>query len=360
MRKNDHKISIIIPVYNSGPYLADCLDSVLNQTHSNLEIICVNDGSTDASPAILKQYAQKDARLTIVNQPHQGQGAARNTAYPFITGKYVLFVDSDDVIDKTLCEKTCKAAETHQADLILFFYQRIAVHDGCDQLLDRIQEKGGLAGKFRDMAGLHQDRLYGKVLKTGVKGIRTKDILFYSPHAPTKLWRTSFLFENRIRFPDSIYYEDIVVIFYALTLSPVISVVPERLYGYRLNPESSTMRYTQKSIRDLAQCFVMIKDTLMRYGHYHHVLKAAFLERKLTAFAILYFNVPSWLKPMVARTALDLYGEDEQEFIQNNKLRWFIKDFYGFIRGGSPAAKIKTDVNRVLYQTRLKLLRRFH
>ena len=90
------KISVIIPVYNTEKYLERCLDSVLAQTHQNFEVICVNDGSTDASESILKRYAEKDKRFKVMKQPNQGQGTARNTGLDIATGDYILFLDSDD------------------------------------------------------------------------------------------------------------------------------------------------------------------------------------------------------------------------------------------------------------------------
>ena len=89
-------VSIIIPVYNSGPYLNKCLDSVLAQTMQELEIILVNDGSTDGSPAILEDYALRDARIRIISQENQGLSGARNTGIRAARGSYLTFLDSDD------------------------------------------------------------------------------------------------------------------------------------------------------------------------------------------------------------------------------------------------------------------------
>ena len=90
------KISVIIPVYNVEKYLRECLDSVINQTLKDIEIICVNDGSTDSSMAILQEYSSKDARIVIINQENMGVGKARNIAIDRATGQFVCFVDSDD------------------------------------------------------------------------------------------------------------------------------------------------------------------------------------------------------------------------------------------------------------------------
>ncbi len=90
------KISVIVPVYNVAPYLKQCLDSIVNQTYRNLEIILVNDGSTDNSPEICQQYQQQDQRIRVISQKNAGLSAARNTGLDIATGQYVTFVDSDD------------------------------------------------------------------------------------------------------------------------------------------------------------------------------------------------------------------------------------------------------------------------
>ena len=90
------KISVIIPIYNVEKYLRQCLDSVVNQTIKDIEIICINDGSTDNSQAILNEYAKKDERFVVINQVNQGLSVARNNGLNSATGKYVAFIDSDD------------------------------------------------------------------------------------------------------------------------------------------------------------------------------------------------------------------------------------------------------------------------
>lgn len=353
MTQCTHKISIVIPVYNSAAYLSDCLDSVLNQTHKNIEIICVNDGSTDSSPDILKQYAEKDDRIIILNQENKGQGAARNHAYSFVTGKYVLFLDSDDYIDKQLCQKSYEVAEKHTADVVLFFYQRTFENYGCDNLFNRIQMDGGSRITLDDITGHYKDRLCEKVLRSGIESVKIKDILFYAPSSSTKLWNASFLLGNKIYFPEGIYYEDLALNFEAMACSPVICIIPEILYWYRLNFKSTTLKYTKKSIQDWGKCFSTIKETLIRRNQYRGDFKTFLLQRKLTALSILFFDVPFRFKELVVETAFNAYGGDEKDFLKNKKngLWWFVKDFYDFL-GGSRIAKFKTTFNLVLYKAR--------
>lgn len=111
-------ISIIIPVYNSASFLSECLDSIIVQTLSAMEIICINDGSTDSSQEILRAYAHKDSRIINIDQPNQGVSAARNAGLRISQGKYIAFLDSDDTIEKDFLEKLHSAATNSNADIV--------------------------------------------------------------------------------------------------------------------------------------------------------------------------------------------------------------------------------------------------
>ena len=124
------KVSIIIPVYNVEKYLRACLDSVVNQTLKDIEIICVDDGSTDSSPAILAEYAAKDPRVKVITRPKSNAGAARNAGMAVATGEYLGFVDSDDWCELTLFEKAYAKAKTDDADVALWRYDEFDVVSG--------------------------------------------------------------------------------------------------------------------------------------------------------------------------------------------------------------------------------------
>ena len=113
------KVSVIIPVYNVEPYLKQCMDSVVGQTLKDIEIICVDDGSTDGSLDILREYAAEDNRIQIIEQKNAGAGAARNNGMRHATGKYLSFLDSDDFFEPRMLEKAYDLAEKDQADLSL-------------------------------------------------------------------------------------------------------------------------------------------------------------------------------------------------------------------------------------------------
>lgn len=122
------KFSIIIPICNTSAYLSECIDSIINQKYTNIEIICVNDGSTDNSLEILEKYSKQDNRIIIINQHNQGAGAARNNGINIVTGDYICFVDSDDIIEDCYIEKLYNCIKQNNYDLVVAsdyeWYQR--------------------------------------------------------------------------------------------------------------------------------------------------------------------------------------------------------------------------------------------
>lgn len=117
-------ISVIIPVYNSEVFLCRCMDSICSQTYTNLEIIVVNDGSTDNSSEILEKYAELDTRIQVICQKNSGVSTARNTGLNVAKGEFVLFLDSDDWLDKETCEVAIQTLASENADVVLWSYTR--------------------------------------------------------------------------------------------------------------------------------------------------------------------------------------------------------------------------------------------
>lgn len=117
-------LSIIVPVYNVEKYLSRCLDSLTNQTLSNIEIICVNDGSTDNSLTILKKYATIDNRIILIDKQNGGLSSARNAGLEIIRGEYFMFVDSDDWLDKQACQESYNTIIKYEADCLMFSYTK--------------------------------------------------------------------------------------------------------------------------------------------------------------------------------------------------------------------------------------------
>lgn len=119
------KVSIIIPVYNVKEYVEKCIESVLNQTYKNIEVIIINDGSTDGCEKIVNKYAQKDKRIKVINKENGGLASARNIGLKLVTGNYVMFVDSDDWIAENTIEKLYKELKKEKYDIIEFGYTKV-------------------------------------------------------------------------------------------------------------------------------------------------------------------------------------------------------------------------------------------
>lgn len=120
--KNKPLISIIVPVYNAEKYLIECIDSILNQTYKNIEIILIDDGSTDKSTQICDEYAAKDSRIAVIHKTNEGVSAARNDGLKAANGQLIMFVDSDDWIETDTCETAVSAMEESGADVVMWTY----------------------------------------------------------------------------------------------------------------------------------------------------------------------------------------------------------------------------------------------
>lgn len=126
---SEPKISVIIPIYNTAEYLMRCLDSILNNTYQNLEVICINDGSTDESAVILERYAAADSRIICVNKANAGVSAARNTGLDLATGDFIAFVDSDDWVHPQYFEILMQYANSQNADIVACNLSRVFTLD---------------------------------------------------------------------------------------------------------------------------------------------------------------------------------------------------------------------------------------
>lgn len=167
-------VSVVIPVYNVEKYLPECLDSVINQTYKNLQIILVDDGSTDSSGKICDEYAEKDNRITVVHQKNAGAGAAKNTALKIADGKYLAFVDSDDFLELDAFEHMVSILAKNSADIVQCCYRDVFVN----KKIDAIKDKDSFGSYTTDdylkryttdwSCGLLWDKLYLRKLFDGI------------------------------------------------------------------------------------------------------------------------------------------------------------------------------------------------
>ena len=217
------EISIIIPVYNVERYLRECLDSAVNQTFEDIEIICINDGSSDGSLNILKEYQELDDRIKICNQDNQGPGAARNFGIKESKAKYIYFLDSDDYLELNALEKLYNVCEEKSLDFAFF------------KLLNFNDKTGrSFETKYYNMAFL-KDRIGDKVFSY-------KDLyecvfrLVVSP--PAKLYRRDLIVD--LDFPEGVIFEDNAFFIKSLFKAKRIYFLDEFLYNRRRRNDSLT------------------------------------------------------------------------------------------------------------------------
>ncbi len=219
------KISVIIPVYNVSPYLSVCLESIIHQTFEDLEIICINDGSTDNSLEILNNYSLKDKRIKVVDQGNQGSSVCRNYGIKHAAGEYISFIDSDDWIDLDYFEKLYEAAVSHN----------------CDIAVSSIIRKRNLYEKYR----VHYTT--EKVYKTLEEKINICAIPKCC-YVWNKLYKKEII-KNHL-FTAGVFFQDVLWIPEALKQSEQLVTVPDINYYYRVNHNSVVKKPSLKKRND--------------------------------------------------------------------------------------------------------------
>lgn len=234
------KVSVIIPVYNSEKYLNKCLDSLVNQTLKDIEIIIVNDGSIDNSENIIKSYLN-DSRINYFVQENQGQAAARNRALKLAKGEYISFVDSDDYVDLNMLEELYNAANSMYDIVVCDFYQTYLNGENIDE--------------------------YCSILKKSEGVISCKDYLFAGAGPWNKIYKRNFLMDNNFNFPEGIVYEDYASIPTLAIYNPKIYYVKMAFLHY-VQSEESTMRATayRKKFENIFDASYYLYDHMKNHG----------------------------------------------------------------------------------------------
>jgi len=215
------KISIIIPVYNVEKYLKDCLNSIINQTFKDIEIICINDGSTDDSLNILLEYANFDKRIKIINQSNFGVSHARNQGIETAQGEYISFVDSDDWVDTNYFENLYDAITRHNADI------------ACSTIIRKRQRHQ----KYR--VHYTKENVYS-FLQEKIDACNVPKCCYVW----NKLYRTSLV--KNAKFRERVYFEDVLWTPQILKDSYKLVTVPNINYYYRVNNNSIVKKLPSK------------------------------------------------------------------------------------------------------------------
>lgn len=240
-------VSVIIPVYNTGSYLEECLDSVLNQTLRDMEVICVDDGSTDDSLEILRRYADRDSRVKVFRQPNMKQGTARNYGLQYANGRYVYFMDSDDTLDLSALEYLYQEAEENGLDVLLFDGKTVYE---TEELKNKFSTYEDIYIRSGDYSGIHSGpELFYHLRKNGE--YRVQPCLQFFSH--------DHMVSNNLQFPCWGPYEDNVFSMKALLSAGQASHRNKVLYFRRIRTASAiTSAVAFENMYGYYRCFVSL------------------------------------------------------------------------------------------------------
>ena len=266
-------VSIIVPVYNVEAYLRECLDSIIAQTYTNLEVILVNDGSTDSSGQICNEYAAKDSRFMVIEKPNGGQSSARNAGMQAAKGEYVYFIDSDDWI---------------QPDTISFCVQAMisANADFCFFNADSFTESGyGMPQRY------HRAKQYEHSLGMDVLWQLCQNNEYHCS-IPLLFFKNDFLLMNKMFFMSGIVYEDMLFTFQAYALAKKVEYVNKNFYQRRYRDNSTmTSRTTPFKFRSAKTVY----EQLIFFSKEHGIVESETTRRYITRCALNVINIFSRL-----------------------------------------------------------------
>ncbi len=268
-------VSVIIPVFNAEKYISTCIESLISQSYSDFEIICVDDGSTDNSPRILQQYMSMDPRIKIIEQKNQFAGNARNTGMEVASGKYCMFLDVDDFFEKNMIELQVRQIERDHGDICI-----------CDADIYDDQ-----AGTFRK-----SEWLLAKSYIPHVPFNREeiKDHIFFikTPAAWNMIISSAFIKEHALKFQETKNTNDLYFTYAVLNLAQKITVVDMVLVHYRIGTGSNLQSGNDKSPLDFCRAFLKLKELLIEKGIFDEV-KRGYISLYLTNFEYHMFTLQS-------------------------------------------------------------------
>lgn len=254
------KVSLIVPIYNVEKYLEQCLYSILNQTYKNIEIICINDGSTDKSLNIAEKFCLNDDRIVLVSQNNQGLSATRNKGIEIATGEFIMFVDSDDWIDFNTCELAVRNIEEYNADVVLWPYIREYENKSSNKVV--FEEPVLFFSGFDTKMSFYR-RMVGPINEE----LRNPENIDSLVTACMKLYRRDIIVNNEIKFLDTneIGTEDALFNVYYFNYVNNSLYLNEFLYHYRRdNIQSLTTTYKPNLFVQWNKLFDLIENHVTR------------------------------------------------------------------------------------------------
>ena len=298
------KVSVIVPVYNVEQYLERCLDSIVNQTLEDIEIIIVNDGSTDGSLKICEKYQAEDKRIILLNQNNKGVGHARNKALDIVRGEYICFVDSDDWIDITMLEEIYNFFKKTQADVIQFNYTTYYEN-----------------GKFQGYQNI--GKWLKKYLNKNIRNYETfnfQDVVIKSfKYLPKQIWdraySTEFIKNNNIHFAPTKISEDNAFSLAAYLLAKKILYIDTSFYNYFMRTGSTVNKASNDNF-DIFEAIKFLENYMRKIGIY---------EKYSHAFKNYVNQLLAWHYNQFPEESVDEYEQKCKDFLEANEYRKFKK-----------------------------------
>ena len=255
------KISVIVPVYNTEKYLNECISSIINQTFEDIEVICIDDGSTDNSLNILKEYAKEDKRISIVHQDNMGISKTRNIGLGLAKGKYVTFIDSDDYFELTALEECYSIAEDQTMDILIFKFLNFDNETG-----EKIYSKNFEMKHLKD--------------KVGENVFNYRDVIEYffriSPTTAGKFYRREFV--SDLRYVEGLIFEDNPFFIKAFLKADRVYFYDRHLYHRRLRADSITHSF-HHAFSDCIEIYEIIAKTIEDNGVYDELKEEVLRNR---------------------------------------------------------------------------------
>lgn len=312
------KISIIMPVYNVSKYLQKCLDSIVEQSLKDIEIICVDDGSTDNSLDILKEYEKKDERFVIVSQENMGQGIARNKGLKISNGKYVLFIDPDDWINVNALEEVYNFAEEKSANIVRFDYK---VYDEYSKKTREISFDEIIKENF-DYVIEDKSAYNYKMFKSGCMSKLGLSVWEF-------LYNRQFILDNEIMFSPSRRGEDHLFSIGATLCADKIYYLKKYLYFYRVRPGSAINSVGEDNFK-VFDNIKRLKIFLIKKSLYDE-LKQEFTSYAQQCLGWHYDQTPKDLIPEYEKLCKKFFNSEKEfkKWLKNTKIdRCFIENIF--------------------------------
>lgn len=250
-------VSVIIPCYNAEKNLVQCIDSICTQTLKQIEIICVDDGSADATLDILEDYRKKDSRIQVIRQKNAGAGAARNAGMKCASGEYLSFLDADDFFEPEMLEKAVAAAETWQADYVVFRADRYYSSE------DRYEE---IPWSLRSSD-------LPPYMPFSYRQLTDNVFLSFVGWAWDKLFRRSFVQEHHLRFQEQRTTNDMLFVFSALICAKRIAAIQDVLAHQRRGSSDTLSVTREKSWHCFYDALLALRQRLVQENVYWELEK---------------------------------------------------------------------------------------